>query len=73
MLLNPGDLCLVPDPGYPDYWSGVSLSGRDGFMPLKEANDFLPDYSAIARGLTERRQADVHQLPQQSDWRGGNA
>src|SRR5690606_14608478 len=19
-LLNPGDVCLVPDPGYPDYW-----------------------------------------------------
>lgn len=48
-LLNPGDLCLVPDPGYPDYWSGVSLSGaRMSFMPLREENGFLPDYSAIS-------------------------
>jgi len=47
-LLNPGDVCLVPDPGYPDYWSGVALAGaRMSFMPLKEANAFLPDYGAI--------------------------
>lgn len=26
ILLNPGDVCLVPDPGYPDYWSGVALA-----------------------------------------------
>ena len=25
-LLNPGDTILVPDPGYPDYWSGVELA-----------------------------------------------
>ncbi|RXT15210.1 pyridoxal phosphate-dependent aminotransferase [Ammoniphilus sp. CFH 90114] len=48
VLLNPGDICLVPDPGYPDYWSGVALTGaRMSFMPLREANQFLPDYSAI--------------------------
>ncbi|TNJ63541.1 pyridoxal phosphate-dependent aminotransferase [Paenibacillus hemerocallicola] len=48
-LLNPGDVCLVPDPGYPDYWSGVELAGgRMAFMPLKEQNGFLPDYSALS-------------------------
>lgn len=48
-LLNPGDVCLVPDPGYPDYWSGVALSGaRMAFMPLREANAFLPDYGALS-------------------------
>ncbi|WP_053960145.1 aminotransferase class I/II-fold pyridoxal phosphate-dependent enzyme [Sulfobacillus thermosulfidooxidans] len=26
-LLNPGDHALVPDPGYPDYWSGIQLAG----------------------------------------------
>ncbi|MWC28524.1 pyridoxal phosphate-dependent aminotransferase [Paenibacillus sp. MMS18-CY102] len=47
-LLNPGDTCLVPDPGYPDYWSGVKLAGASmSFMPLHEQNGFLPDYSAI--------------------------
>ncbi|MNW25583.1 LL-diaminopimelate aminotransferase [compost metagenome] len=48
ILLNPGDVCLVPDPGYPDYWSGVALArAKMSFMPLLESNSFLPDYQAI--------------------------
>jgi L-glutamine---4-(methylsulfanyl)-2-oxobutanoate aminotransferase len=49
VLLNSGDTVLVPDPGYPDYLSGVSLSGaRMAMMPLEEENHFLPDYGTIA-------------------------
>jgi L-glutamine---4-(methylsulfanyl)-2-oxobutanoate aminotransferase len=48
-LLNPGDTVLVPDPGYPDYLSGVSLAdARMVRMPLKEENHFLPEYGAIS-------------------------
>ncbi|WP_433946492.1 pyridoxal phosphate-dependent aminotransferase [Paenibacillus sp. SN-8-1] len=48
ILLNPGDLCLVPDPGYPDYWSGVALAGAEmSFLPLREENNFLPGYEAV--------------------------
>lgn len=48
-LLNPGDVCLVPDPGYPDYWSGVALSqARMVMMPLIETNQYLPDYESIS-------------------------
>ncbi|WP_099354113.1 pyridoxal phosphate-dependent aminotransferase [Fredinandcohnia onubensis] len=47
-LLNPGDVALVPDPGYPDYWSGVELARAEmAYMPLKEENEFLPDYTEI--------------------------
>jgi aminotransferase len=54
-LLNPGDACLVPDPGYPDYWSGVALAGAEMvFMPLKEENRFLPDYSALKSSDLDR-------------------
>ncbi|MFC7322097.1 pyridoxal phosphate-dependent aminotransferase [Halobacillus campisalis] len=47
-FLNPGDIALVPDPGYPDYWSGVALAeGVMEPMPLREENGFLPDYNEI--------------------------
>jgi L-glutamine---4-(methylsulfanyl)-2-oxobutanoate aminotransferase len=50
ILLNPGDVCLVPDPGYPDYWSGVALAGaRMAFLPLREENRFLPDYRTLSQ------------------------
>jgi aminotransferase len=49
-LLNPGDTVLVPDPGYPDYWSGVALAqGKMHTMPLLEENGFLPDLTCIDR------------------------
>ncbi|MBP1973359.1 pyridoxal phosphate-dependent aminotransferase [Cohnella thailandensis] len=54
-LLNPGDVCLVPDPGYPDYWSGVALAEAEmASMPLLESNGFLPDYEAIPASKLER-------------------
>ncbi|MCD7036169.1 pyridoxal phosphate-dependent aminotransferase [Metabacillus sp. GX 13764] len=47
-LMNPGDTALVPDPGYPDYWSGVEMAGGSmEFMPLLEENGYLPDYAQI--------------------------
>jgi aminotransferase len=47
-FLNPGDVALMPDPGYPDYWSGVSISNaKMEPMPLLEKNEFLPDFDAI--------------------------
>ena len=48
IYLNPGDIALVPDPGYPDYFSGVALAGgRMAKMPLLEQNGFLPDFDAV--------------------------
>ncbi|MED1469755.1 pyridoxal phosphate-dependent aminotransferase [Bacillus salipaludis] len=49
-LLNPGDSILVPDPGYPDYWSGVALAqAKMVSMPLREKNHFLPDYEELTQ------------------------
>lgn len=45
---NPGDVNLVPDPGYPVYNIGTLFAGgRSFFMPLKAGNGFLPDLDAI--------------------------
>ncbi len=47
-LLNEGELMLLPDPGYPDYLSGVVLANvQYETFPLKAENHFLPDYAAI--------------------------
>jgi LL-diaminopimelate aminotransferase len=41
--LNPGDINLVPAPGYPVYGIGTLLAGGEShIMPLKPENNFLP-------------------------------
>ncbi|HET7629602.1 MAG TPA: pyridoxal phosphate-dependent aminotransferase [Bacillales bacterium] len=48
-LLNADDTVLVPDPGYPDYWSGIAMANaKMATMPLTEDNAFLPDFDAIS-------------------------
>lgn len=57
-LLNPGDVVLVPDPGYPIYYAGVQLPGGKIYpMPLLEEYSYLPVFSAIPRKI--RRKAKV--------------
>ncbi len=51
-VLNPGDVCLVPSPGYPVYHAGTLFAGGvSHFMPLEEKNGFLPDLGAIPRDV----------------------
>jgi L-glutamine---4-(methylsulfanyl)-2-oxobutanoate aminotransferase len=46
---GPGDTVLLPDPGYPDYPSGVALAGaRAGALPLNAGNGWQPDFDAVA-------------------------
>lgn len=54
-VLNPGDTMLLPDPGYPDYLSGVVLGEANyDIMPLFAENDFLPDYEALSDEVKKR-------------------
>lgn len=54
-LLNPGDVALVPDPGYPDYWSGIAMANAEmAMMPLLAENRFLPDLDAIDAATWDR-------------------
>ncbi len=51
-LLEPGDVCLVPDPGYPDYLSGIALAGAQPFpVKLDAKNGFLPDFAQIPKDI----------------------
>jgi LL-diaminopimelate aminotransferase len=54
-LLNPGDVALVSDPGYPVYTSGTTIAGGEVYpMPLLEENGFLPDLNAIPTDIARR-------------------
>lgn len=48
VLVNPGDLVLIPDPSYPVYTAGAVIAQARIFtMPLMAENAFLPDFDAI--------------------------
>ena len=54
-FVNPGDVVLVPSPGYPVYPIGTLFAGGESyFMPLKEENRFLPDLDAIPSHIANR-------------------
>ncbi|UCF89657.1 MAG: LL-diaminopimelate aminotransferase [bacterium] len=54
-FINPGDVVLCPDPGYPVYTIGTMFAGGEAYiMPLSEENNFLPDLSAIPMDILDR-------------------
>jgi LL-diaminopimelate aminotransferase len=55
ILLNPDDLVLIPDPGYPIYTSSAEIAGaRIYSMPLLKENNFLPDLDAIPAEIADQ-------------------
>lgn len=55
VFVEAGDIALVPDPGYPVYSMGTLLAGGEPyFMPLKEENDFLPDFEIIPENIARQ-------------------
>jgi LL-diaminopimelate aminotransferase len=53
--LDPGDLALVPDPGYAPYSMGATLAGAGVYsFPLRPELGFLPDLEAIPPGIAGR-------------------
>ncbi|MDR4886783.1 LL-diaminopimelate aminotransferase [Fredinandcohnia sp. QZ13] len=61
---NPGDLVLVPDPGYTAYAAGIALAGAKPYgMPLKEENQFLPDLDAIPEDICQKAKIMILNFP----------
>ncbi len=54
-FVDPGDLVLVPDPGYPVYatWTRF-VGGEVHYVRLRRENGFLPDLSAIPEEVARR-------------------
>ena len=54
-FIDPGDIALVPDPGYPVYSIGTMFAGGSSYyMPLIEDNDFLPDLDSIPADIARK-------------------
>lgn len=54
-VLNPGEVTLVPDPGYPVYRAATILAeGEPAAVPLLADRGFLPDLGAIPQSVVRR-------------------
>jgi LL-diaminopimelate aminotransferase len=54
-FVDPGDVVLVPDPGYPVYHIGTQFNGGVTYrMPLRRESGFLPDLGAIPDEVAKR-------------------
>lgn len=54
-FIDPGDIALVPDPGYPVYSVGTWFAGGEcHWMPLQEENGWLPDIDLIPENVATR-------------------
>ncbi len=54
-FIDPGDIALVPDPGYPVYSIGTMFAGGQSYyLPLLEENGFLPDLDSIPEDVARK-------------------
>ena len=54
-FVDPGDISLVPDPGYPVYRITTELSGGTAYMlPMEERSGFFPDLSEIPESVLKK-------------------
>ena len=54
-FINPGDVVIVPDPGYPVYATWTRFCGGVvHYAPLRRENHFLPDLAAIPEDVAKK-------------------
>ncbi|MBE9061632.1 LL-diaminopimelate aminotransferase [cf. Phormidesmis sp. LEGE 11477] len=63
-VMNPGDVALLLDPGYPSHAGGVYLAGGTIYpMPILAENDFLPILSDIPSDVLAKSRMMVLSYP----------
>ncbi len=51
-FVDPGDVVLVPEPGYPVYHAGTLFAGgTTHYMPILESNGYLPDLERVPESV----------------------
>jgi len=64
VFANPGDIILVPDPGYTAYATGIAMAEAvPYFMPLRKENGFLPDLSLIPSEVAKKAKIMILNFP----------
>ena len=54
-VINPGDVAIVPEPGYQAYLGGALLSGAEPYIaPLRPENDFLLQLEDVPQEILRR-------------------
>jgi LL-diaminopimelate aminotransferase len=54
-LCDPGDVVIVPDPGYPIYEASLVLAGVEAYkVPLRSENNYLPKLQEIPKEIMAR-------------------
>ena len=55
-FVNPGDVVLCPNPGYPVYENGATklCDAEPYLMPLIKENEFLPDLESIDTNILKK-------------------
>lgn len=62
--LNPGDVVIVPDPGYPIYSASVHIArGKLYPVPLREENQFIPDLDSIPTEICQQAKMMIVNYP----------
>lgn len=63
-LTDPGDIILVPDPGYPIFEIGPFLAGaKVEKYPLYKENGFLPDFNDIPEDIADKAKFIIVSYP----------
>jgi LL-diaminopimelate aminotransferase len=57
-VVNPGDVVLMTDPGYPAYRASIYMGNAEPYhMPMLAQNNYFPDFDQIPPAISKRAKA----------------
>ena len=57
-VVNPGDVVLTTDPGYPAYQASIYMASAEPYaMPMLAENDYFPDFDQVPPEILRRAKA----------------